>query len=177
MLLDSFGFILIFIVAMLLSIPLGAYMKKVYNSEKSLLEFLQPVEKKIFRICRIDPEKPMNWKQYLLSLLFIQIIWVLTAFILLIFQGRLFLNPDHIQGMEWTLAWNTAVSFLTSTNLQHYSGETGASNLSQIGVFTFLQFVSAATSLSAGVAIVRGLTKDPNPGIFNFYVLRYAHDF
>ena len=71
--------------------------------------------------------------------------------------------------MEWTLAFNTAISFLTSTNLQHYSGETGASYLSQLGVFTFLQFVSAATSLCAGVAIVRGLASGSIATLGNFY--------
>ncbi len=71
--------------------------------------------------------------------------------------------------MEWSLALNSAVSFLTSTNLQHYSGESGASYLSQVAVFTFLQFVSAATSLAAGVAIIRGLTADPGTGVGNFF--------
>jgi len=71
--------------------------------------------------------------------------------------------------MEWTLALHSSISFLTSTNLQHYAGETGASYLSQTAVFTFLQFVSAATSLAAGVAVVRGLRADSEPGVGNFF--------
>lgn len=166
---DSSGFVLVFLVTLLIAIPLGAYMKQVYNAEKSPLDFLRPIENRIFKICHIDPYKTMDWKQYLLALLTIQVVWVIPAFIVLILQGKLFLNPAHIAGMEWSLALNSAISFLTSTNLQHYSGESGASYLSQVAVFTFLQFVSAATSLAAGVAIVRGLTADPGTGIGNFF--------
>lgn len=169
MLTDSLGFVLIFIVTLCLAIPLGAYMKRVYNNDSSFLDFMLPLEKRLFKICSIDPQKSMDWKQYLLALLTIQVVWVVPAFIALMLQGELFLNPAAIPGMDWHLALNTAVSFLTSTNLQHYSGETGASYLSQIGVFTFLQFVSAATSLAAGVAIVRGLTADPGTGVGNFF--------
>ncbi len=166
---DIFGFILIFLLTLFLAIPLGAYMKRVYNGDKSLLDFLHPLEKEIFKICSVNPEKSMDWKQYLLALLTIQAVWVIPAFIALMLQGKFFLNPARIPGMEWSLALNSAISFLTSTNLQHYSGETGASYLSQIGVFTFLQFVSAATSLAAGVAIVRGLTAEAGTGIGNFF--------
>jgi K+-transporting ATPase ATPase A chain len=169
MITDSCGFLLIFLITLLLAIPLGAYMKRVYNNEKSLLDFLRPVENGLYKLCGIDPGKSMDWKQYLLALLTIQVVWVVPAFIMLLLQGKLFLNPAHVAGMEWSLALNSAISFLTSTNLQHYSGESGASYLSQVAVFTFLQFVSAATSLAAGVAIVRGLTADPGTGIGNFF--------
>ncbi|MBB6126704.1 potassium-transporting ATPase subunit KdpA [Mucilaginibacter lappiensis] len=169
MLIDSFGFGLIFIVTLCLAVPLGSYMKRVYHNDSSFLDFMLPLEKWIFKICRIDPKKSMDWKQYLLALLFIQVVWIVPAFIVLMLQGKLFLNPAHITGMDWSLALNSAISFLTSTNLQHYAGETGASYLSQIGVFTYLQFVSAATSLAAGVAIVRGLTADPGTGVGNFF--------
>jgi len=168
MLADSFGFVLIFLFTLLLAVPLGAYMKRVYNGDKSFLDFLHPLEKGIFKICSINAEKSMDWKQYLRALLTIQVVWVIPAFTILLLQGKLFLNPAHVQGMEWSLALNSAISFLTSTNLQHYSGESGASYLSQVAVFTFLQFVSAATSLAAGVAIVRGLTADLRTGIGKF---------
>jgi len=169
MLTDSFGLTLIFLATLLLAIPLGGYMKRVYHGDKSILDFLDPLEKGIFKFCRVEPTKSMDWKQYLVALLIIQLVWVVPAFMVLMLQGRLFLNPAHVPGMEWSLALNSAVSFLTSTNLQHYSGETGASYFSQVGVFTFLQFVSAATSLAAGAAIVRGLTAEPGTGIGNFF--------
>jgi K+-transporting ATPase ATPase A chain len=165
---DSFGFVVIFLITLLLALPTGAYMKRVYNGESSLFDFLAPFESWIFKKSSIDPKKAMDWKQYMVALLTIQIVWVVPAFIALMLQGKLFLNPAHIPGMEWPLALNSAISFLTSTNLQHYSGETGATYFLQIAVFTFLQFVSAATSLAAGVAIVRGLTADPGTGIGNF---------
>jgi potassium-transporting ATPase potassium-binding subunit len=166
---DSCGFVLIFLITLLLAIPLGAYMKKVYNNEKTWLDFLKPLENRVFKLCGIDPEKSMGWKQYLLALFTLQIIWVVLAFIALLLQGRFFLNPAHVPGMEWSLALNSAISFLTSTNLQHYSGESGASYLSQVAVFTFLQFVSAGTSLAAGVAIVRGLTAGTGTVLGNFF--------
>ncbi|WP_428327848.1 potassium-transporting ATPase subunit KdpA [Mucilaginibacter sp.] len=169
MIVDSFGFIVLFLVTLLLAVPLGGYMKRVYKHDKSFLDIISPVETWLFKICGIDQEKSMDWKQYLLALLCVQLVWILPAFILLILQGSLFLNPAHITGMEWSLALNSTISFITSTNLQHYAGESGASYLSQIGVFTFLQFVSAATSLAAGVAIVRGLTADPGTGLGNFF--------
>ncbi|WP_426668889.1 potassium-transporting ATPase subunit KdpA [Mucilaginibacter sp. McL0603] len=166
---DSFGFVLIFLFTLLLAIPMGAYMKRIYNGDKSFLDFLKPIENWIFRICRVNFEKSMDWKQYLKALLTIQLVWVIPAFIVLMLQGKLFLNPAHIPGMEWSLALNSVISFLTSTNLQHYSGESAASYLSQTCVFTFLQFVSAATALAAAVAMVRGLTVDPGTGIGNFF--------
>jgi K+-transporting ATPase ATPase A chain len=166
---DILGFILLFTVTLSLALPLGAYMKRIYHRDKSWLDFLAPVENRIFRFCKVNPETSMDWKQYLLALLTIQLVWILPAFLVLLLQNKLMLNPAHIDGMEWSLALNSAVSFLTSTNLQHYSGESSASYLSQIGVFTFLQFVSAATSLAAGVAIVRGLANYAGTGIGNFF--------
>jgi K+-transporting ATPase ATPase A chain len=169
MLINIIGSIVILLLAVLLAWPVAVLMKKTYNGEKSFLNFMLPVEKFIFKICRIDPGIEMDWKQYLLSLMFIQVFWFVFGFVILLIQGLLFLNPAHIPNMEWTLALNSAISFLTSTNLQHYSGETGATYLSQLSVFMFLQFVSAATSLCAGVAIVRGLSSKSISGLGNFY--------
>jgi len=160
---------LIFIVSLLLARPLGAYMNKVYKGRDSVLDFLKPFENFIFRICRIDPSTEMNWKQYLIAIGIINAVWLVFGFIILILQGKLFLNPAGNPSMGWSLAINSAVSFLTSTNLQHYSGESGATYLSQISVFMFLQFVSAATSLCAGVAVVRGLVAKTRTSLGNFY--------
>jgi K+-transporting ATPase ATPase A chain len=154
---NSIVCILIFILSLLLALPAGAYMNKVYKGRNNFLDFLKPFENFIFKICRIDPLKDMNWKQYLIAMAVINAVWLVFGFVILIFQGNLFLNPAGNPSMEWSLAFNSAISFLTSTNLQHYSGESGATYLSQMGVFRFLQFVSAATSLSVGVAVVRGL--------------------
>jgi K+-transporting ATPase ATPase A chain len=111
----------------------------------------------------------MNWKQYLSAFCVINGVWFVWALLILLLQGRLPLNPAHNPSMDWSLALNSAISFLTSTNLQHYAGETGATYLSQMAVFMFLQFVSAAASLSAGIAVVRGLTTGTTSDLGNFY--------
>jgi potassium-transporting ATPase potassium-binding subunit len=161
--------ILIFAVAVLLALPLGSYMNKVYKGRKSILDFLKPLENLIFRICRVNPAAEMNWKQYLIAMFVINGVWLLYGFVILVFQGGMFLNPAGNPSMEWTLALNSAISFLTSTNLQHYAGESGATYLSQVSVFMFLQFVSAATSLCVGVAVVRGLVAKTRTSLGNFY--------
>lgn len=166
---NSIGCILIFGIAVLLAVPLGRYLSKVYKGEKTSLDFWDPVERFIYRCCRINSKAGMNWKQYLSAIFVINSVWLVWGFVILMFQGKLFLNPAGNPSMEWSLAVNSAVSFLTSANLQHYSGETGATYLSQLAVFMFLQFVSAATSLSAGIAVVRGLTKNTLSDLGNFY--------
>lgn len=160
---------LIFLLAVILAWPLGRYMNAVYREQRSSLDFLQPFENWIYRICKINPQAEMNWKQYISALFILNGLWLIWAILLLLFQGQLWLNPANNPSMEWSLALNSAISFLTSTNLQHYSGETGATYLSQMAVFTFLQFVSAATSLSAGIAIVRGLCNRSTSSLGNFY--------
>lgn len=163
------GAIAIFLIAILLALPLGRYLSKVYKEEKTFLDFWAPVENFIYRTCRINSRAAMNWKQYLTAIFIINGIWLVWGFVILLFQGKLFLNPAGNPSMEWSLAFNSAVSFVTSTNLQHYSGETGATYLSQLAVFMFLQFTSAATSLAAGMAVVRGLTKKTASSLGNFY--------
>ncbi len=166
---DTIAVSIIVIVCVLLSIPLGRYMARVYKGEKSVLDFVAPVEKYLYRFCKIDPEKDMGWKQYLLALLCINAVWLVWALVILLNQGKIFMNPAGNPSMDWALAFNSAISFLTSTNLQHYSGESGATYFSQLAVFMFLQFVSAATSLCAGIAVVRGLQNE-GAGLGNFYV-------
>ncbi|HEX9511886.1 MAG TPA: potassium-transporting ATPase subunit KdpA [Puia sp.] len=166
---NSIGSIVIFLIAVLLALPLGKYLSKVYKEEKTFFDFWNPVENFIYRICKINSRAGMNWRQYLSAIVVINCIWLVWGVAVLLFQGKLFLNPAGTHSMEWSLALNSAVSFLTSTNLQHYSGETGATYLSQLAVFTFLQFVSAATSLAAGIAVVRGLTNKTASNLGNFY--------
>ncbi|MBC7509222.1 MAG: potassium-transporting ATPase subunit KdpA [Ferruginibacter sp.] len=161
--------ILIFAVALLVVLPLAVYMNKVYKGRKSKLDFLKPLENLIFRICRVDSSSKMNWKQYLFAMGIINAIWLLFAFLILQIQAGLFLNPALNPSVQWSLTWNSAISFLTSTNLQYYSGESGATYLSQMGVLMFLQFVIAVTSLSVTVAIVRGLPAKKRTSLGNSY--------
>ena len=144
-------------------------MSKVYSSDKNLFDFLKPFERFIFKVCRINPMQEMNWKQYLIAMAMINSVWLIYGFIMLMVQGKLFMNPAGNPSMEWSLAINSAISFVTGTDLQHYSGESGATYFSQLFVFMFLQFVSAATSLAVGVAVVRGLVSKTSTSLGNFY--------
>src|SRR6186713_428266 len=123
------SFCIIFFLAVLLAWPLGRYMSNVYQEQRSLLDVLRPFEDFIYRICKLNTKAEMDWKQYLSAFFIINGIWLLWTILLL--QGQLWLNPAHNPSMNWSLALNSAVSFLTSANLQHYSGETGATYLTQ----------------------------------------------
>jgi potassium-transporting ATPase potassium-binding subunit len=147
----------------------GKYLNKVYRGDKSFLDFLNPLEQWIMQRCGVDACESMTLKQYLRALLVVNGIWLIWAIIILMTQGLLPLNPAGNPSMDWALAFNSAISFLTSTNLQHYSGETGATYFSQIAVFMFLQFVSAAVSLAVGVAVVRALRVKTFGALGNFY--------
>jgi len=167
------GILLVFILPVIIAIPAGKYIAKVFKGEKTFLDFLTPVEKYIFRFSRIDPEKEMNWGQHLLALLTINLIWLVYGFFMLITQRFHFWNPDHNPSMTPDLAFNTAISFVVNCNLQDYSGETGASYLSQTVVFTFLQFVSAATGIAAAAVLfnaLRNKTTDKLGNFFNYFL-------
>jgi K+-transporting ATPase ATPase A chain len=166
---NATGSLLLFLTAVFLAVPLGKYLSKVYKEEKTFLDFWRPVENFIFRICKIKTTARMNARQYLTAIFVISGIWLVWAIVILLLQGKLFGNPAGNPSMEWSLALNSAISFLTSTNIQHYAGETGATYLSQLAVFMFLQFVSAATSLAAGIAVIRGLANKTASDLGNFY--------
>ena len=163
------GFTILFTIAT--SIPLGRYMARVFQGERTLLDpLLGPLERFVLRLTGVDPEESQDWKQYSMSLLISNVVMWLATFTVVTLQKWLPLNPDGIANMEPTLAFNTISSFVTNTNLQHYSGETGLSYLSQIIVITFLQFVTAATGVAACVAIIRALGGNRLKKLGNFYV-------
>ena len=152
-----------------LSWPLGRYMARVYLGEKVWTDFLKPFEHVLYRLSGLNPDAPLSLRQNVFALLRTNLLFFLWAFALLLLQGIIpLLNPDGIQGMTVSQAFNTAVSFTTNTNLQHYSGETGASYLVQMLVFTFLQFVSAATGMAAAVMIFKAIRSE-NGETGNFY--------
>jgi potassium-transporting ATPase potassium-binding subunit len=163
------GILLIFLLPLLAAIPFGKYISKVYKGEKTWLDFLQPAERFIFKISGIDPAKEMTWKQHLGAMLTINAVWLVYAFIMLISQTLHFWNPDHNPSMSLHLAFNTAISFVVNCNLQDYSGESGASYLSQTAVFTFLQFVSAATGMAAAVIIFNAFREKASDKLGNFF--------
>lgn len=167
---ETIGVAVTFGLTLLIAFPLGKYIAKVFKGEKTCTDFLQPLERALFRFCGIDPAKEMNWKQHLVALLSINLVWFVYAFFAFLFQGSLFLNPDGNPSMSPDLSFNTAISFLVNCNLQHYSGETGATYFSQLGVITFLQFVSAATGVAAVAVLFRAFAEQTTQKLGNFFV-------
>ena len=163
------GLALIFFLALGLALPLGRYLTNVFRGDKNLFDFMGPMERGIFRLAGIDARREMTWRQHILALLTINLVWFLLAMLILCTQGSLPLNPDHNPSMSPDLAFNTAISFITNCNLQDYSGETGATYFSQLTVFTFLQFVSAATGIAAAVVLINALQSRTTEQLGNFY--------
>lgn len=167
---EILGVVAIFLLTTLLAIPFGKYCANVFKGEKTWLDFLAPFERLIFKLSGIDPLKPMDWKQSMKAMLILNGIFFVWAMLALLTQHlHPFWNPDGISAMEPTTAFNTAISFMTNTNLQHYSGETGASYFTQLLVFCFLQFVSAATGIAAMAILFKGITQRQSTDLGNFY--------
>jgi K+-transporting ATPase ATPase A chain len=165
------GVVVMYGLTVLLAIPLGKFLAKVFKNETNAFDFMKPVERLIFRLGGIDSTRDMGWKENLVALLTINALWLVYAFVLLITQGILLLNPDGNPSQTPDLAFNTAISFVVNCNLQHYSGESGVTYLTQLGVLMFLQFVSAATGIAAAVLLFRSFIPQMTETVGNFYVL------
>ena len=151
----------------ILVIPMGKYMYHIATDQKTLADkVFDPIDRIVYKVCGIKGEE-MGWKKYALSLLMANGVMVLTGYFILRIQGLLFLNPNGIDGMEASLSFNTIISFMTNTNLQHYSGESGLSYAAQMCVIIFMMFTSAASGYAACMAFCRGLA---GKKIGNFYV-------
>jgi potassium-transporting ATPase potassium-binding subunit len=165
------GIIFTFLASILISIPLGHYIAKVYSEQSTWLDpVMNPLEKALFRVGGIDAARPMNWKQSMMAMLTINTVWFLLGMLVLMTQQYLPLNPDHNPNMSPDQAFNTTISFVVNCNLQHYSGETGVSYLSQLWLM-FLQFVSAATGLAAAAILFIALREKTTDKTGNFYNL------
>lgn len=163
------GIVFMYVVTILLAIPLGKYIAKVFNGEKTWLNFMAPLERLILKLSGINSEKEMNWKQHLKAMLTINVIWLFYAFFCLLFQSHLPLNPDGNPNQSPDLAFNTAISFLTNCNLQDYSGESGATYYTQLFVFTFLHFASAATGIAAMMVVFKAMKDKVTDKLGNFW--------
>lgn len=169
------GVLVAYLVTLLLAIPLGRVIGKVFRGEpnrngRAALDFMAPLERLIFRLGGIDPKREMTWKENLAALLTINAVWLVYAFVMFLFQDKLPLNPDGNGAMTPDLAFNTAISFIVNCDLQHYSGESGLTYLTQIGVINFLMFVSAATGIAALILVVRAFLPEKTRFSGNFYV-------
>jgi potassium-transporting ATPase potassium-binding subunit len=156
------------LIFMAIVIPLGKYVYKVINLEKCFADsFFDRIDHFVYKICGIKREE-MNWKQYVISLIVVNAVMTLFVYIVFRLQNFIGLNPNKIGNMEQTLSFHTSISFITNTNLQDYTGESGLSYLSQMVAITFLMFAAAASGFSAAAAFIRGITGRKSVG--NFFV-------
>lgn len=167
----DYALILAFFVLVLLPAPwLGRFYYKVMEGQRTwMTPVLGPVENVCYRIAGVDPHSEQSWVKYMLALLAFNLAGFVILFAILLFQQYLPLNPQHLPGQEWTLAFNTAVSFVTNTNWQSYSGEASLSYLSQMVGLTVQNFVSAATGLAVLVALCRGISRRSTKTLGNFW--------
>jgi len=154
---------------MALVVPMGRYIHKVIAGEKSFVDpCFDRIDGLIYKITGIKKSE-MSWKQYTISLLVTNLIMVILVYLLFRIQGALGLNPNGNKSMSASLAFNTAISFVTNTNLQNYSGEWGLTYLTQMAAITFLMFTSAATGFAAAAAFMRGIIGKTKT-VGNFFV-------
>ncbi|MFN3769327.1 MAG: potassium-transporting ATPase subunit KdpA [Ectopseudomonas guguanensis] len=150
---------------------LGRYFYRVMEGQRTWLSpVLQPVERLCYRMAGVDPEREQSWRGYALALLVFSLVCLLALMSILLLQGLLPLNPQNIEGMSLPLAFNTAVSFVTNTNWQAYSGEVQLSYFSQMLGLGVQNFVSPAVGLAVLVVLCRGLARQPNDRLGNFWV-------
>ncbi len=151
--------------------PLGAYMARVFQGERTFLSpVFAPVERLVYRACRIDPTSEMSAATYLFAVLAFSLVGLFYLYALLRTQAYLPLNPQHFANLAPDLAWNTAVSFTTNTNWQFYSGENTMSYLSQMAGLAWHNFVSAAVGITIAVAVIRGVCRTDKTTVGNFWV-------
>ncbi|MCD9855382.1 potassium-transporting ATPase subunit KdpA [Epilithonimonas sp. JDS] len=166
---EILGIILMFALAVGIALPLGRYISKIFGNEKTWLDkLLNPVDRLFYKISGIDPEKEMTWKQHLIALLTINLVWFLAAMFVLTNMSWLPMNPDNNPSMSGDLAFNTAVSFVTNTNLQHYSGETGMSYLGQLTLMLW-QFISAGCGIAIAAVVFFAMKERTTDKLGNFY--------
>ncbi len=166
---EILGIIVMYGLVMLLAIPLGRYIGKIFNYESTWLDkIFNPIDKLFFKIGGINPTKEMNWKQHLMALLTINVVWFVISILVLTNMVWLPLNPDGNPSMSGDLAFNTTVSFITNTNLQHYSGESGLSYLGQLTLMLW-QFISAGCGMAICAAVFMAMKEKTSETLGNFY--------
>lgn len=154
-----------------LVIPIGNYLYHISTGQKTFADpVMDRIDGVIYKISGVHPDKGMNWWQYAVALLTTNAVMVFIGYLILRIQSISIFNPNGIASMEETLSFNTIISFMTNTNLQHYSGESGLSYFSQLLVITFMMFVSAASGYAACIAFIRGLAGKTKECVGNFYM-------
>ncbi|MCR1849058.1 potassium-transporting ATPase subunit KdpA [Paraclostridium sordellii] len=162
--------IVFILLVLLLAKPLGIYISKVFKNEKVFLsKIIRPVEKFIYKVLKVNEKEEMNGKEYTISLISFSILSLLFVLFLQMVQYLLPLNPEKLANVRWDLAFNTAISFVTNTNWQAYSGETTLSYLSQMIGLTVQNFVSAAVGISVLMVLIRGFKRSKISKLGNFW--------
>ena len=164
-------FVVFFAVLLLLMRPLGLYIARVLEGEKTFLDpLLRPVERLTYRACGIRAEQEMSWQQYSIAMLIFSLVSMLLTYVLERAQGFLPWNPQHLPGVAPALALSTAASFTTNTNWQAYTPETTMSYLTQMAGLAYHNFLSAAVGIAVAIALVRGIARKQSTTIGNFWV-------
>jgi K+-transporting ATPase ATPase A chain len=167
---DWVQFAVYFGVLLLLARPVGLYIAKVYRGENVMLGVIvRPIERGFYCLSGIQPEQDMHWSEYARALIWFSLVSFLLLFAVLVLQALLPLNPQHLPNLSSDLAFNTAVSFITNTNWQSYSGEATLSHFSQMAGLAVQNFLSPAVGLAVLMAFVRGLLRKNTAGIGNFW--------
>lgn len=162
--------VLTLILYLLLLIPVGNYVYRIAAGKHTFADpVMDRVDHAIYKLCGVNPERSMDWKRYAGTLVGTNLVMILLGYLILRLQSLPFLNPNGIGSMDPSLSFNTIISFMTNTNLQHYAGETGLSYLSQMLVIIFMMFVSAASGYAACIAFIRGLAGRTSDQVGNFY--------
>ncbi len=163
--------ILFFVVLLTLAKPLGTFMAKVFGGERTFLSpILAPFETLVYRICGVDKDQEMDWKGYAVAIALFNLVLFVALFAMLMLQHHLPLNLQKVPPFTWQLALNTAVSFITNTNWQAYSGEVTASYFTQMVGLAVHNFVSAATGIAVAIAVIRGFCRRRTSLLGNFWV-------
>jgi K+-transporting ATPase ATPase A chain len=158
------------VVLIALAKPLGAYMARIYEGRPTVLNRVgAPIERAIYRVCGVDPEREMRWTEYAVAVMLFNILGFVAVYALQRLQGWLPLNPQDLPAVSPDSSFNTAVSFATNTNWQGYGGETTMSYLTQMLGLTVQNFVSAATGMAVLVAFIRGFQRASGGTIGNFW--------
>jgi K+-transporting ATPase ATPase A chain len=168
---DWLQILVLLVILTLLTKPLGSYFARVYQGERTWLSLLlSPLERGLYRVTGIQPDREMAWKEYARAMLIFNGLGLLVLFAILMLQGWLPLNPERFPGLSWDMGINTAVSFITNTNWQFYSGESAASYFTQVLGLMVQQFLSAASGMAVLIALIRGFARHTAETLGNFWV-------
>ena len=163
------GFFLL--VILLITKPLGVFLARVFNGEKTFLDWvLRPIEKLIYRLTGIDEKHEMRWTEYAVAMLLFSGVSMALLYVIERMQKFLPLNPQKFANLEPGLAFGTAASFTTNTNWQAYSGESTMSYLTQMAGLAYHNFASAAVGIAVAVAVIRGIARKETDKLGNFWV-------